>query len=99
MDRLTEYDYVIQHRPSNANVMQLADGMSRMPGRYRQTAVAEDSERMAMCVPLATSLPALPGKSHQRYRETQWYGNTCKDLKRDFEKGICTYKNKVELCL
>ena len=48
MDRLTEYDYIVKHRPCKSNIMRLADGMSRMPGLYSQYAVAEDEERMAM---------------------------------------------------
>lgn len=76
MDRLTEYDYIIKHRPCKANIMGLADGMSRMPGRYSQAAVAEDAERMAMAVTLPQPRTALPVvKSHIKYRESKWYGN------------------------
>ena len=46
----TEYDHVVHHRPSKANIMGLADGMSRMPGRYPQSAVSEDLERMNMAL-------------------------------------------------
>ena len=80
MDRLTEYDYVVHHRPSKAAIMGLADGMSRMPGRYSQPAVAEDSERVTMA--LATiSAPTKPSTSvtpvqlsHMKYRKSKWYG-------------------------
>ena len=70
MDRLTEYDYIIQYRPGKATVMGLADGMSRMPGRYNQVAKAEDTERMAMAtnvvrIALPTSLQ--PVRSHLPY--------------------------------
>lgn len=30
MDRLTEYDYEVHHRPCKANIMRIADGMSRL---------------------------------------------------------------------
>lgn len=78
MDRLTEYDYVIQHRPGKATVMGLADGMSRMPGKYNQTPKAEDTERMAMAAKVVrTALPTVlqPVKSHLPYRMSDWYGD------------------------
>ena len=53
MDRLTEYDYEVYHRPCKANIIRIADGLSRMPGRYSQYAVAIDSERMALAASLA----------------------------------------------
>ena len=80
MDRLTEYDYIVHHRPSKANIIGLADGMSRMPGKYTQSAVSEDSERMTMAsvsfpVPTKPPLPALPmQQSHRKYRDAKWYG-------------------------
>lgn len=83
MDRLTEYDYVVHHRPCKANIMGLADEMSRMPGRYSQVAVAEDSERITMVVAFPTgkkgmTLPAM--QSHQQYRESKWYGKVANYL-------------------
>ena len=78
MDRLTEYDYVIHHRPSKANVIGLADGMSRMPGRYQQSAVAKDEERLAMVASLPrVALPTLipPTQTHMKYRTSDWYGD------------------------
>ena len=91
MDRLTEYDYIIHHRPSKTNIMGLADGMSRMPGRYSQTAVSEDSERMSMAVAVShqgqqsrPSHPTLPAmqQSHAKYQGTKWYGLVTKFLLR-----------------
>ena len=86
MDRLTEYDYIVNHRPCKASIMGLADGMSRIPGRYSQIAVAEDSERMAIVATFPTSkkrvaLSAV--KSHQRYRESKWYGKVANYLLND----------------
>lgn len=46
MDRLSEYDYQIYHRPCRTNIMRIADGLSRMPGIYFKYAVTEDSERL-----------------------------------------------------
>lgn len=75
MDRLTEYDYIIKHRPCKANIMGLADGMSRMPGRYSQHAVAEDSERMAMVLAHPRPRTMMPvARSHVKYRDSKWYG-------------------------
>ena len=54
MDRLTKYDYKVHHRPCTANIMRIADGMSRIPGRYSQNAVVVGLERMVS----ATSHPA-----------------------------------------
>jgi uncharacterized protein YutD len=34
MDILTEYDYIVHHRPCKSNIMKLTDGMSRVPGHY-----------------------------------------------------------------
>ena len=75
MDRLTEYDYIIEHRPCKANTMGLADGMSRMQGRYSQIAIAGDIERMAMVLTHPRPKTVLPvAKKHGKYRECRWYG-------------------------
>ena len=76
MDRLTEYDYVIKHRPCKATIMGLADGMSRIPGKYSQLAFAENAERMAMVLShpqqRRSTLPIQ--RTHTRYRKSRWYG-------------------------
>lgn len=75
MDRLTEYDYIIKHRPCKTTIMGLADQMSQMPGKYSQLAVAEDAERMAMMLShpqqRRSTLPIQ--RTHTRYRESRWY--------------------------
>ena len=48
MDRLTEYNYIVHHRPYKSNIMGLADGMSRMPGRYSQNVFIKDLDRLGM---------------------------------------------------
>lgn len=89
MDRLTEYDYIVHHRPCKSNIMCLADGFSRMPGYYSQNVIAEDSERLAMAVALGETEATPAGepvssnqanhppimKSHVRWRQSRWYGN------------------------
>ena len=84
MDRLTEYDYEIHHRPCKANIMRIADGMSRLPAKYSQSATAIDLERMVLAVAhphlrlpiFATQLADVltPEPSHQAYRNSNWYG-------------------------
>ncbi len=58
MDRLTEYDYEVQHRPCKTNIMRIADGMSRLLAKYSQSATAIDLERMVLVV--AYSDPRSP---------------------------------------
>lgn len=88
LDRLTEYDYEVHHRPCKSNIIRIADGLSRMPGRYSQYATAVDLERIALVVtaPTQTGLEAesvrlrkevaaLAGvQSHRIYRDSKWYG-------------------------
>ena len=50
MDRLTEYDYEVSHRPSKANIMRIADDMSCLPTKYSQYATTIDLERMILAV-------------------------------------------------
>jgi hypothetical protein len=50
MDRLTEYDYEMHYRPAKANIINIADGLLRMPDLYSQNHVAENEKRMAMAV-------------------------------------------------
>ena len=72
IDRLTEYDYIIKHRPCKANIMGLADGISRMPGRYSQYTVAEDLERIAMMLAHSRPRSILPiAKSYAKYRDSK----------------------------
>lgn len=64
--------------------MQIADGMSRFPAKYSQSATAVDLEKMVLTVaPLYSRLPVLstqsadlpvPELSHQTYRNSDWYG-------------------------
>ncbi len=81
MNRLTEYDYVVRHRPCKANIMQIADDMSRMPERYSQFVIVEDSERMIMTL-IRTSASVQEEKSRvhvnllAEYRDSIWYGGT-----------------------
>ena len=84
MDILTEYDYEVHHRPYKANIMRIADGMSRLPAKYSQSATAIDLERMVLAVAhlhprltifsthLADAL--TPEPSHQEYQKSNWYG-------------------------
>ena len=58
MDRLTEYDYEVQHRLCKTNIMRIADGMSRLLAKYSQSATAIDLERMVLVV--AYSDPRSP---------------------------------------
>ena len=84
MDKLTEYDYEVHHRPCKANIMRIADGMSRLPAKYSQSATAIDLERMVLAVAhthprlpiLSTQLAnaLTPEPSHQAYRKSNWYG-------------------------
>ena len=106
MDRLTEYDYIVHHRPSKSNIMGLADGMSRMPGRYSQSAIAEDEERMTMALagfPKRTTFPAVPAvpavqvqRSHDRYRNTRWYGLVTEFLLRGSEALVECGRNEAK---
>ena len=83
MDRLTEYDYEVHHRPCKANIMRIADGMSRLPAKYSQSATAIDLERMVLTVALFYPRPSIlstrladfpaPESSHQAYRKSGWY--------------------------
>ena len=50
MDRLTEYDYEIHHRPCKVNIMRIADGISRLLAKYSQSATAIDLEGMVLAV-------------------------------------------------
>ena len=71
MDRLTKYDYVIKHRLYKANIMRLADEMSRISERYSQSAVVEDTERIIMVMTLPQPRTVLSVmKSHIKYRES-----------------------------
>lgn len=71
MDRLTEYDYEVHHRPAKANIMGIADGLSRMPDLYSQNHVAEDEERMAMAVTLKPVLTTPLRESQSPPRQTE----------------------------
>ena len=83
MDRLTEYDYEIHHRPCKANIMGIADGLSRMPGHWSTNARAEDSERMAMTAAFACpaqvqySIPDL----HTEWLNSKAYGKVVTFIK------------------
>lgn len=48
MDRLTEYDYIVHHRPNTANIIRIADGLSRLPRVLQDAHTRLDEERMAM---------------------------------------------------
>lgn len=90
MDRLTEYDYIIHHRPSKSNIMGIADGMSRMPGRYNDhNILTEDLERLgiaAATTPGSTSSSTGPvNKTHQAFRASRWYGTLTSYLLDGFE--------------
>lgn len=84
MDRLTEYDYEVHHRPCKATIMRIADGMSRLPAKYSQHAMAIDLERMVLtATPSHIRYPTLsiqsvdhltPEPSYQAYRKSNWYG-------------------------
>ena len=85
MDRLTEYDYEVYHRPCKANIMRIADGISRFPAKYSsQSATAIDLEKMLLAVAyphlwlpiFATQLADVltPEPSHQAYQKSNWYG-------------------------
>ncbi len=64
--------------------MRIADGISRLPAKYSQSATADDLERMILTVALLYSrLPVLSTQvadlpvaepSHQAYRNSDWYG-------------------------
>ena len=83
MDRLTEYDYEVHHQPCKANIMRIADEMSRLPGKYSQFATAIDLERMILAIahfqhrlPIFSTQLAdaiTPEPSHQAYRKSNWY--------------------------
>lgn len=51
MDRLTEYDYEVHHRPYKVNIMRIADRESHLPAKYSQHATAVDLERMVLANP------------------------------------------------
>lgn len=73
---------------SKANIMIIADRMSRMPGRYSQNAVAVDLERIVLLTthPTDAADPEHPSKkvpeaeSHRTYRDSQWYGKIARYL-------------------
>ena len=79
MDRLSEYDFKIHHRPNTASIMGIADGLSRMPGVYSQQHIVEDAERMVMCTQLqqrSTIVPVLATTAedhHHGIREWEQY--------------------------
>ena len=64
--------------------MQIADGISRIPTKYSQSATTIDLERMVLTVAhlhlwlfiLVTQLADVPTPepSHQVYRKSNWYG-------------------------
>lgn len=84
MDRLTEYDYEVHYRPCKANIMRIADGMSRLPAKYSQHVTPVNLEKMVLTVtliqsrfPILSSLSSdrpTPERSHRAYRLSDWYG-------------------------
>lgn len=78
MDRLTEYNYKVHHWPCKANIMRIADGMSRLPTKYNQHATAVDLEKMVLTVTFfqfrlsisSSQSSATPELSHQAYQQS-----------------------------
>jgi len=46
LDRLSEYDIEVHHRPGKSNIIQIADGFSRLTGEHCEPALRIDGERM-----------------------------------------------------
>ena len=84
IDRPTEYNHEIHHRPCKANIMRIADGISRLLAKYSQSATAINLERMILAVAHPhTRLPIFSIQladvitlepSHHTYRKLNWYG-------------------------
>lgn len=86
MDRLTEYNYKVYHRPCKANIIKIANELSQMPGQYSQFTLAANLKQIALvttCYP--TEPPSkqpiyLPNdefkqeaQSHKLYQDLKWY--------------------------
>ncbi|TAQ83554.1 hypothetical protein B7494_g8120 [Chlorociboria aeruginascens] len=50
LDRLTEYDFEVHHRPGKSNLVSIADGLSRLPGNMQDEPIRIDTERLALPV-------------------------------------------------
>ena len=50
MDRLTEYNIEVHHRPATANVIRIADGLSRFPKYLRENPIKVNTEHISMSV-------------------------------------------------
>ena len=48
MDRLIEYDYEVHHQSCKANIMHIADSISRFLAKYSHSATTIDLKRMVL---------------------------------------------------
>ena len=61
MDRLTEYDHIVRHRPSKANITGLADGVLRSAGVRAISHILPNIDRRLLRIHgFLLGLPASP---------------------------------------
>ena len=94
LDRLTEYDIEVHHRPGKSNLVCIADGLSRLPGSLQDEPVRFDTERMAFTATVehakhdpATTSTVPPVDLFADFRSNETYGPILQFLQNG-DKGI-----------
>ena len=89
LDRLSEFDLIVRHRPFRDQHIELADGLSRMPTRYLSPPVMDDiPERMSMAnIPIQIESKPVQiwstpiDERYQKYCESPMYRNLVEYLR------------------